>query len=230
MSRFVLIPGAGGAGWYWHRVVPLLEAAGHQAVALDLPADDENAGLPEYADLAAAAASRDGGPGASGGTVVVAQSLGGFTAPLVCDRVPVDLLVLLNAMIPVPGETAGDWWDHTGVTPARDAAAQAGGYPPGYDLETYFLHDVPPEIAAAGEPYQKPEAEIAFSQPCDIKEWPAVPTRVVAGRDDRFFPVAFQRQVARDRLGLETDEVPGGHLAALSYPAGLAERLLAYLA
>jgi len=229
MSRFVLIPGAGGAGWYWHRVVPLLEAAGHQAVALDLPADDENAGLPEYADLAAAAASRDGGPGASGGTVVVAQSLGGFTAPLVCDRVPVDLLVLLNAMIPVPGETAGDWWDHTGVTPARDAAAQAGGYPPGYDLETYFLHDVPPEIAEAGEPYQKPEAEIAFSQPCDIKEWPAVPTRVVAGRDDRFFPVAFQRQVARDRLGLETDEVPGGHLAALSYPAELAERLLTYL-
>ena len=230
MSRFVLIPGAGGAGWYWHRVVPLLEAAGHQAVALDLPADDENAGLPEYADLAAAAESRDGGPGASGGTVVVAQSLGGFTAPLVCDRAPVDLLVLLNAMIPVPGETAGDWWDNTGVTPARDAAAQAGGYPPGYDLETYFLHDVPPEIAAAGEPYQKPEAEIAFSQPCDIKEWPGVPTRVVAGRDDRFFPVAFQRQVARDRLGLETDEVPGGHLAALSCPAELAERLLAYLA
>lgn len=229
MSRFVLIPGAGGAGWYWHRVVPLLEAAGHQAVALDLPADDENAGLPEYADLAAAAASRDGGPGASGGTVVVAQSLGGFTAPLVCDRVPVDLLVLLNAMIPVPGETAGDWWDNTGVTPARDAAAQAGGYPPGYDLETYFLHDVPTEIAAAGEPYQKPEAEIAFSQPCGIKEWPAVPTRVVAGRDDRFFPAAFQRQVARDRLGLETDEVPGGHLAALSYPAELADRLLAYL-
>ena len=35
--------------------------------------------------------------------MLVAQSLGGFTAPLVCDRVPVDLLVLLNAMIPEPG-------------------------------------------------------------------------------------------------------------------------------
>ena len=229
MSGFVLIPGAGGAGWYWSRVVPLLEAAGHHAVAIDLPADDESAGLPEYADIAAAAAaaSREAG---HGGTVLVAQSLGGFTAPLVCDRVPVELLVLLNAMIPVPGETAGDWWDNVGATPARDAAAQAGGYPPGYDLETYFLHDVPPEIAAAGEPYQKPEAEIAFSQPCDIKKWPGVPTRVVAGRDDRFFPVAFQRLVARDRLGLETDEVPGGHLAALSYPVELADRLLAYLA
>ena len=57
MSGFVLIPGAGGAGWYWSRVVPLLEAAGHHAVAIDLPADDESAGLPEYADIAAAAAS-----------------------------------------------------------------------------------------------------------------------------------------------------------------------------
>ena len=230
MSRFVLIPGAGGAGWYWHRVVPLLEAAGHQAVAIDLPSDDETQGLPEYADLAAAAARQDGGTGGAGGTVLVAQSLGGFTAPLVCDRVPVDLLVLLNAMIPLPGESAGEWGANTGATAARDAAAQAGGYPTGYDLETYFLHDVPPEIAAAGEPYQKPEAEIAFAQPCDIKEWPGVPTRVVAGRDDRFFPVEFQRRVARDRLGLGTDEVPGGHLAALSYPAELADRLLAYLA
>ena len=83
MSRFVLIPGAGGAGWYWHRVIPLLEAAGHQAVALDLPADDETAGLPEYADLAAAAARQAGGAGGAGGTVLVAQSLGGFNAQMV---------------------------------------------------------------------------------------------------------------------------------------------------
>src|SRR5215467_12438917 len=56
MASFVLIPGAGGAGWYWHRVVPLLRDAGQEATALDLPADDETAGLPEYARLAAEAA------------------------------------------------------------------------------------------------------------------------------------------------------------------------------
>jgi hypothetical protein len=226
MSRFVLIPGAGGAGWYWHRVTPLLEAAGHQAVALDLPADDETAGLPEYADLAAAAARGDGG---DGGTVVVAQSLGGFTAPLVCDRIPVDLLVLLNAMIPVPGETAGDWWDNTGVTPARDAAAQAGGYPPGHDLETYFLHDVPPEIAAAHEHTRSPRPRSRSASRATSRSGrgadpgggrarrPVLPGRVPAPGGPR-------------PAGPETDEVPGGHLAALSYPAELADRLLAYLA
>ncbi len=55
MSRFVLIPGAGGAAWYWHRVVPLLEAAGHVAIAVDFPADDEGAGLPAYTELTLAA-------------------------------------------------------------------------------------------------------------------------------------------------------------------------------
>jgi hypothetical protein len=45
--------------------------------------------------------------------ILVAQSLAGFTA-LVCDRRRVDLAVLVNAMVPLPGETAGDWWANTG--------------------------------------------------------------------------------------------------------------------
>jgi len=41
MSTFVLIPGAGGAAWYWHRVLPELRARGHEAFAVDLPGADE---------------------------------------------------------------------------------------------------------------------------------------------------------------------------------------------
>jgi hypothetical protein len=49
----------------------------------------------------------------------------------------------------------------------------------------------------------------------------------VAGADDRFFPVEFQRQVARERLGLEADVLPGGHLIALARPEPLADYLVA---
>ena len=56
MTRFVLIPGAGGAAWYWSQVVPLLVAAGHEARPVDLPGDDERAGIREYADLVGRAA------------------------------------------------------------------------------------------------------------------------------------------------------------------------------
>jgi pimeloyl-ACP methyl ester carboxylesterase len=223
MSVFVLIPGAGGVAWYWHAVVPELRARGHEAVAVSLPGSDESAGLPEYADAVVAAI------GGRRDVVVVAQSMGGFSAPMACARVPVRLLVLVNAMIPLPGETPGDWWDQTGWEQARVAAAQAGGYPAEFDLATYFLHDVPAEVAAAGEEHQYAEADIAFGQPCAIERWPDVPTRVIAGRDDRFFPLEFQRRVARERLGADVDEVPGGHLVALSRPADLTDRLIGYL-
>lgn len=221
MSTFILIPGAGGAAWYWHRVVPLLRDAGHRAVAVDLPGDDESAGLPEYARLVIEAI------GDSGDTVLVAQSLGGFTAALVAASVPLRALVFVNAMIPVPGETAGQWWDNTGWAGARETAARQHGYPEEFDLAVYFLHDVPPEVAAAGEPYQRPEAAAAFGSVCGFESWPPVPIRGVAGADDRFFPAGFQRSVARERLGLELDVLPGGHLIALSQPAALAEYLLA---
>jgi len=44
-----------------------------------------------------------------------------------------------------------------------------------------------------------------------------------------FFPAEFQRRVARERLGLSVDEMPGGHLVALSQPKELATRLAAYV-
>ena len=218
---FVLIPGAGGTAWYWHRVAPLLREAGHEAIAVDLPGDDPTAGLPEYAGLVAGAiGSRDN-------VVLVAMSLGGFTAPLVAAKVPVSAMVFVNAMIPRPGETPGEWWDDTGWSDARMAAAKRGGYSTEFDLAVYFLHDVPPDIAAAGEPYQRPEADVAFGSACDFSAWPPAAIRAVAGADDRFFPVAFQQALARDRLGIEADLLPGGHLIALAHPAELAGYLLA---
>jgi hypothetical protein len=42
------------------------------------------------------------------------------------------------------------------------------------------------------------------------------------------FPLEFQRRIARQRLGLEVDEIDGGHMVAMSNPAELAGRLEAY--
>jgi hypothetical protein len=221
MSSYVLIPGAGGAAWFWHRVVPLLQQARREAIAVDLPGDDPQAGLPEYTRLVIDAIDgRDD-------IVIVAQSLGGFTAPLVAAKVPVRAVVLVNAMIPLPGETPGAWWDNTGAVRARSAAAKLGGYSPEFDEAVYFLHDVPEDVAADGAQHQRPEANAVFGSVCDFADWPPVPTRIVIGADDRFFPAEFQRAVAADRLGIDADVLPGGHLIALSQPARLADYLLA---
>lgn len=217
---FVLVPGAGGSPWYWHRVVLELRRRGELAVAVDLPGPDEKAGLPEYAELIVAAI------GDCDEAVVVAQSLGGFSAAMACARRPVGLFVLLNAMVPVPGETPGEWWENTGAIRAREQAARAAGYPAEFDLETYFLHDVPADVLADGAADVREEAEIAFAQPCEIEVWPNVSTELLAGEDDRFFPLDFQRRVGRERLGRDVASTPGGHLAALAYPTELVDRLV----
>lgn len=221
MATFVLIPGAGGMAWYWHRVVPLIRRSGHEAIPIDLPGDDRHAGLTAYADIVISAIAK------RSEIVLVAQSLAGFTAPFVCARAPVRRLVFVNAMMPKPGETAGAWWGATGAVEAREQAAARGGYAREFDVETYFLHDVPQEVLRTG-PQPREEAEIVFGEPCRFDRWPDLPIHVVAGRDDRFFPIEFQRRVARERLGKEVEDIPGGHLVALSNAEGLTKRLLAY--
>ena len=68
-----------------------------------------------------------------------------------------------------------------------------------------------------------------FAQAWPRDSWPDVPTRVVASRHDRLFPVDFQRRVAQERLGITPDVVPGGHLVALSRPAPLTDLLVSYV-
>jgi len=222
MALFILVPGAGGMAWYWHRVVPLLGSAGHQAIAVDLPSDDRDAGLAAYADIVIHTIAE------RSDAILVAQSLAGFTAPLVCARAPVRMLVFVNAMIPKPGETAGEWWSATGATEAREKAAARRGYAKEFDMTTYLLHDVPHSVLRTGPEQLRDEADTIFGKPCRFKHWPDIPIHVLAGRDDRFFPIEFQRRVARERVGKEVQQVPGGHLVALSNAEGLTERFLAY--
>jgi hypothetical protein len=42
------------------------------------------------------------------------------------------------------------------------------------------------------------------------------------------FPLEFQRRIARERLGLDVDEIDGGHMVAMSNPGELADRLETY--
>ena len=221
-TTYVLIPGAGGRAAYWDWVCPHLAAGGCRLIPVGLPCDDDSAGLAAYRDRVCAAAADVTGP-----LILVAQSMGAFTAPLVADRRPVDLIVLVNAMVPAPGEKARDWWANTGQDQARIEHLKQIGVPPrDFDPVQDFFHDVPDDVKhvvfSAPEPRQ---SETPFDEPWPLSAWPPVTTRLLQGSDDRLFPLEFQRRVARERLGLEIDTMPGGHLVAFSHPRELADRL-----
>lgn len=229
MTTFLLIPGAGGSGWYWHLVQAGLERAGHTALAVDLPAADPAAGLEAYRD---AALRRLGSSAPDGDLVVAGQSLGGFVAPLVAERVASRLLVLVAAMIPQPGERAGEWWQAVGQQEAAAAYARAEGRDPGapFDPVELFLHDVPPDVAAQSAEHVGDQSDRPFADPWPLSTWPEVPTAVVAGRLDRLFPLPMMQRQSRHRLGIEPEVIDAGHLVALAQPAALSQILLAKLA
>lgn len=220
VTTWLLIPGAGGAGWYWHRIVERLTARGDIALAVDLPADDPDAGVPRYVEVALEALGGRERP------VVVGQSLGAFTAAEVCRRIPVERLVLVNAMIPAVGETPGQWWTHSGHQDAKAAADRAAGRANAeFDEVWEFLHDVPAEVVAAGAQHQRAQSGGPFADGWSLASWPEIPVSVVVGRADRFFPAGFQIRLARERLGVEPVVIPGGHLPALADPDALLRAL-----
>jgi hypothetical protein len=222
MTTFVLIPGAAAGPWYWEPLAAELRGRGREVVVVDLPCADDAAGLAEYADTVVRAV------GDRRELVLVAHSFGGFTAPLVCDRLPVRLLVLLQAQVPAPGETPGEWWANTGHAAARAAQDERDGRAP-EDATALFLHDTPPELAAEALRDTRTQSATPFQKPWPLDAWPQVPTRFLLARDDRFFPADFLRRVVRERLGITPDEMPGDHLPMLARPVEIADRLEAYV-
>jgi pimeloyl-ACP methyl ester carboxylesterase len=222
---FVLIPGAGIDPGAWCWTIAELQARGDQGLAPRLPLDDPDAGPSGHADAVVDAVRQLSGP-----VVVVGQSLGAFAASLVAARVEVAELVLLAPMIPAPGETAGDWWAAVRHDDAIASLIQRLGAMGTWGPEALaevFLHDVPADRAAEADRFVRAPGPGMFREPWPLSAWPQVPTRVLAPREDRLFPLAFQRRVARERLGLAVEEMPGGHVAMLARPGELAERLAA---
>ena len=115
-----------------------------------------------------------------------------------------------------PHETSVYWWANTGHQMPDD-----------FDPAVHFFHDVPSEISEVAVAGGKEQSGRPFADPWPLDHWPEVSTRVISTSEDRFFPIEFQTRVARERLGIQPETMPGGHLVALSRPSELADVLLA---
>jgi pimeloyl-ACP methyl ester carboxylesterase len=195
----------------------------HEVAAPNLPCDDDSADLLDYADTVVDAI------GDRSDLVVVVQSYGGFTAPLVADRLQAHALVLVAGMIPAPGEAPADCWDNTCYRQAvEEQAGRDRGATGSDDPFVTFYHDVPRALAEKALSKERSESHAAYHSPWPLEAWPDVPTRFVLCTEDRFFPPAFMRKVVSKRLGVAPDEIAAGHCVALSRPKELADLLVGY--
>lgn len=111
MSTFVLVHGSFHGAWCWRHVIPRLVAAGHRAVAVDLPgrADDTrpsaSLGYHDYVARVVDAVSAEPEP-----VVLVGHSMGGVVVTGAAERVPERLarLVYVCAFLPASGQSLLD--------------------------------------------------------------------------------------------------------------------------
>lgn len=228
MSTFALVHGAWHGAWCWERLSPLLQQAGHDVVAMDLPSEDGAATFDTYAEVVI-----DALDGRDGDVVLVGHSYGGNTVPLVAARRPVRHLVYLCAMIPDVGralfDQIGDELEmlnplyEQGLSAPDEQLRQVWS-----DLDIarlMFYGDCDEPTTAAAIDCLRPQSAFPAIQPSSLTEHPAVPTTYIVCTDDQILRPAWSRHTARERLDAALVELPGSHSPFYSRPAELADVL-----
>ena len=181
MTTFVLVHGAWHDSWCWERVAPVLQQAGHDVVAPQLPSDDGTADFDAYADFVCAALGKSGDD-----VVVVAHSLAGATGALVPGRRPVRHLVYLCAAVPAAGLSLLDQWqaEPDMVGPEFESGWQQALSDPDDQMRTawvdldfarnVFYADCDEATTTSAVDHLRLQSGYPWAMPCSMSEHPSV--------------------------------------------------------
>jgi pimeloyl-ACP methyl ester carboxylesterase len=206
VTTFCLVHGAWHDAACWDPVTEALRAGGHDVAAPDLPFHDPATTFDQRVEPALRAIE-----GLVDPVVVVGHSMGAGYAPSVAAHREGSLLVHLcpglgplREGFPWPPTRADGTceWD-------RDAAIDA------------LYPRLTPQAARRLADHLRPMAPAADGRPPRRQR----PAAVVIAADDELFDPASERAAARDRLGLEPIEIPGGHFPMAEDPEALAALL-----
>ncbi|MEL6573121.1 MAG: alpha/beta fold hydrolase [Pseudomonadota bacterium] len=229
MTRFLLVHGSAHGAWCWDDLIPHLQAAGHSAVAIDLPSHGNDPTHPHdvtltsYANAIVAALDE--------GTMIVAHSMAGFPATLAADMAPtrVAKLIYLCAHVPQPGKSIADMRAMADSQPLADAMI------PSEDGRTVtidptkagatFYHDVPADRAAWAVSRLCPQAVLPQATPYPVSHNKSHARHYIRCMDDRAIPPALQVNYTADWPDDQVTELPTSHSPFLSDPAALASLL-----
>jgi pimeloyl-ACP methyl ester carboxylesterase len=230
--RFVLVHGAWHDRRCWDALTDALDQRGCVASAVDLPAEDPDAGIEDCAAVVRAGIDEEGDPA---DTVVVAHSFGGLILPVAAAGRPLAGIVYVAAFVPEPGKSFGDqvraepdMFASTWRPLADQQVAHDDGstwWPADVAVEAFY-HDCAPSVAATAAAGLRPQQWKISGEPCPLAELPDLPTRYIACSEDRSINISWAIRTARERLGVEAEVMESSHSPMLSRPGELADRLL----
>jgi pimeloyl-ACP methyl ester carboxylesterase len=236
MSRYVLVHGAFGGAWCWEPIIPALEAAGHTAVAIDLPGAGGDRTPVEEITLASCAAPVC--EALTEPSILVGSSMGGIVITQAANERPanVEQLVFVCAFMPANGQSL---LDIAGLPEGAGNQIQANmvvsGDPPVATLSDEaaalaVYNRCTPEQQTYAIPRRREQAVAPFATPVDVDDalLATIPRSFVLTLDDNAFTTALQRRMISEHPCVNVVELDSDHAPYLSATDDLAEALLSF--
>jgi pimeloyl-ACP methyl ester carboxylesterase len=219
---FILVHGGFGSPAELAPTIPYLEAEGHRVINVDLPCENPDATLGDYADTVIRAMT-----GTTGRCILVAHSAGGATIPLVAARTPVDLMVFAAGIVPQPGESI-----YEAINPATQEAIMAVSVDNGDGTRSFnvdlLASFAPPDqretYLAFLQATQRKQGMAAIYQPLPVTGIPDIPRSYILCTEDKLIDPERQRAFAA-ALGVIPIEIASEHSVFNAQPEALARIL-----
>jgi pimeloyl-ACP methyl ester carboxylesterase len=224
LATFGLIHGAWHGAWCWERLIGPLRDRGHEVVAPELPSENPELGLADYADTI------DGALGDADDVVLVPHSLGGLVGSVVAARRPLRALVYLAALVPEPGlsfseQLSAETEPVLVFEGGRMVDEHGRSHWPDPDATARIMYaDLSPEDARWAAERLRPQAQKSQTE---ASPTPPAGLRVesIICTNDLVVSPSWSRRVAQERLGVEPVELPCGHFPMITHPEQLAGAL-----
>jgi pimeloyl-ACP methyl ester carboxylesterase len=215
--NIVLVHGAWSDGTGWSKVIPILQAAGHNVVAVQ----NQMSSLTNDSTNTRAVIDSIQGP-----TVVAGHSYGGAVVTSAAQGAKnVKALVYVAAFAPDEGESLGSF-------PTAPGDKFVGPGPSGLlyidrsKFPEYFCGDVPAHEAAILAAVQRPVAPVIFTEKMGTPAWKSIKSWYQVSEDDQMIPPEVEKKFA-SRMNAHTISLASSHASLVSRPKEIAELILA---
>lgn len=230
MATFLLVHGACHGAWCWRDMLPLLNAIGHKARAIDLPA--HGADLTPISDCTLDAYVERILDEIDEPVILVGHSLAGMSISQAAEVAPdkIARLVYVCAWLPTDGKSARDMrelaprqllldvikWSEDGKSTFFDPSI----------VGERFYHDCPPEAVLFAQENLCYEPTLPSTTPVSLgTRYASVPRSYIHCVNDRVIPPEFQVTMSQQCAPNDVFEMNCAHSPFFAQPAKLAEIL-----
>lgn len=234
MSTFVLVHGAWHGAWCWHKVVPRLEAAGHDVVTLDLPAHGKDTTpitdvtLSDCVTRVGETLEAQDEP-----VILVGHSMGGVVITQTAEEYPehIDTLVYQSAFLLEDGQNllSVAKADENSVVTANMIPNEEKGYATVAQnaIEEAFYADCSPTDVTLARSLLRPEPLATLSTPVDTSEenFGSVPRVYLGCQQDQAITPETQQTMRENLPCKEVRTLDTSHSPFLSAPETLVTHL-----